>query len=205
MPHVRQTSLLIQTPLQWRAFVSPVRMEMFEFLRALAPCSIAELARALQRPPDRLYHHLRLLVAGGLVVAVGSRREGRRTEVIYDLVAEQLDFADMPRTPEVIRQLRAMTGVLYRWNARNIDSALVDPQVNHRGAIRRLWARVEVSWLDDDATRRVNEHLAQITAILDEGRRQRTGRPTSVAIFAAPLVRKPPKQRTKTEPPEPAR
>ena len=62
----------------------------------IAPCSIAEIATALDRPADTLYRHLEKLKRAGAVVEAGVRRIGRRVEQVYDLVADdfRVDFKD---------------------------------------------------------------------------------------------------------------
>lgn len=84
--------LLISTPAQWKAISSPARFEMIEFMRAVAPCSLAELGERMDRPADSLYHHIRRLQKAGIVELIEKRKVGRRVESVYDLVANDLKF-----------------------------------------------------------------------------------------------------------------
>ncbi len=80
----------VTDPAVWKTLVAPVRAEILETLRMLGPCAIADVARQLDRPADSLYRHFEKLVATGVVVATGTRPAGRRTERVYDLVADDL-------------------------------------------------------------------------------------------------------------------
>ena len=81
---------IVTDPAIWKTLVAPVRAEILETLRMLGPCAIADVARQLDRPADSLYRHFEKLVATGVVVATGTRPAGRRTERVYDLVADDL-------------------------------------------------------------------------------------------------------------------
>ena len=48
--------------------MAPVRFELIEAMRSIAPCSIRELALALDRPADTLYPHVRQLLKIGVVL-----------------------------------------------------------------------------------------------------------------------------------------
>ena len=66
--------MMVRSPEAWRVLISPVRAEIAEALRLLGPCSMAELAAAIDRPADSLYQHLELLQKAGFVVQAGFRK-----------------------------------------------------------------------------------------------------------------------------------
>jgi hypothetical protein len=78
----------ITKPAQWAKMMAPVRFELLEAMRAIAPCSAREIALALDRPADALYPHLRALVRVGVVRDMGERPGRTRPERVYDLVAD---------------------------------------------------------------------------------------------------------------------
>ncbi|NBV44122.1 MAG: ArsR family transcriptional regulator [Planctomycetia bacterium] len=80
----------VTDPAVWKILVAPVRAEILETLRMLGPCGIADVARQLDRPADSLYRHFEKIIATGVVVETGTRRAGRRTERIYDMIADDL-------------------------------------------------------------------------------------------------------------------
>jgi DNA-binding transcriptional ArsR family regulator len=64
-----------------RALAQPTRVAILEHLAV--PSSVTELARALKVPRTRLYHHIALLRAKGLVRVARKRRSGAMTEQVY--------------------------------------------------------------------------------------------------------------------------
>ncbi len=69
-----------------KAMADPTRAAILELLTE--PRSVTELARALDVPRTRLYHHTELLRDRGLVEQVDERRVGALTERIYALTAK---------------------------------------------------------------------------------------------------------------------
>ena len=69
-----------------KAMADPTRAGILELLTE--PRSVTELARALDVPRTRLYHHIELLRDKGLVEQVDERRVGALTERIYALTAK---------------------------------------------------------------------------------------------------------------------
>ena len=55
-------------PRRLSALASPVRIELVGVLQTRGPSSIREMALALDRPADGLYHHVRILLKAGLLV-----------------------------------------------------------------------------------------------------------------------------------------
>ena len=54
----------------------------------IAPVSVAELAKLMDVPVTRLYHHINRLEAAGLVIVVSTRKSGAVTEHRYRAVAK---------------------------------------------------------------------------------------------------------------------
>lgn len=70
---------------QAEALLKPMRIEI---LRSLAePHSCTEVGRALDQTPQKVYYHVKQLVAAGLVELVGERRVRGITEGIYQAAA----------------------------------------------------------------------------------------------------------------------
>jgi DNA-binding transcriptional ArsR family regulator len=63
----------------------PTRLEVIECL--FIPATVAELAEQMGVPRTRLYHHINLLEAAGMIRLVGTRKAGARTEKIYQVAA----------------------------------------------------------------------------------------------------------------------
>lgn len=87
----------VVSPRVWRVMTSPVRFEILEAMRMIAPCSIAEIAEILDRPADSLYRHVDQLAQGGFLTCTGTRNAGRRPERVFDLTAD--DFRPAFKDP----------------------------------------------------------------------------------------------------------
>lgn len=69
---------------QLQCLASPRRHDILDRLVPSGPLSIKELAGAIGADPPSLYHHIRKLLAVGLVVEAGTRVVNRRREQLYD-------------------------------------------------------------------------------------------------------------------------
>ncbi|HUR26756.1 MAG TPA: helix-turn-helix domain-containing protein, partial [Planctomycetota bacterium] len=101
---------------QLEALASPLRQEIVDVLDAAGPCSIAELAQRLGRPPDSLYFHLRRLVKTGLVVEVERRRAGRHAFVVVDVAGRPMRIDRAKARPA---HMQAVVGGILRLAARD--------------------------------------------------------------------------------------
>src|SRR4051812_783624 len=81
------------------ALTSPVRIEVIGALQTAGPCSIRELAGHMGRTPHGLYHHVRVLVAAGVLRVHETRRVGRRDEAVYALTAPRVAGTPDPADP----------------------------------------------------------------------------------------------------------
>lgn len=76
-----------------RALSDPLRVRIWESLAA-QPCTAKRLGERLRMLPNRLYYHLRMLLATGLIEVVGTESTGRMVERVYaasrELVSREL-------------------------------------------------------------------------------------------------------------------
>jgi DNA-binding transcriptional ArsR family regulator len=181
---------------EWQALISPVRFEVMEFLRMLAPCSIAELGAAMARPADGLYHHLRVLQRIGIVRRVDDRIVRGRREAVFDLTARRFRFdvgepAGPGKSPRNARLAAKLMAALGRMSVRNVNRAIEVGVAVGSGNSKQIWGRVEAAWLDDEALAEVNHHLEALDAAFERGRQVRRGRLFSLGLFLAPVARQP--------------
>ncbi|MFG0329047.1 MAG: helix-turn-helix domain-containing protein [Phycisphaerales bacterium] len=87
---------VISTPRQLNAIASPVRQEIIEILMDRPPCTIAEIAEAMDRSPESLYHHMRRLQSIGLVRIAERRKARRQVTRVYEIVARdfRIDYSN---------------------------------------------------------------------------------------------------------------
>lgn len=190
----RKSIHYVTDPAVWKVLLAPVRAEIMETLRMLAPCGIADVARQLDRPADSLYRHFEKLVATGIVVEKGTRPAGRRTERVYDLVAD--DFGG-----RFASSSRAASNDAYRTTAKTIlsiaartfrDAAdagvLVGPGLDKPCNTRAFFEHV---WLTDADFAELNGLFLSLNTFLNS--KKTPGADTRlhlVAVLAAPIVRR---------------
>lgn len=129
-----------------RLMADPTRSAILELLTK--PRSVSELARVLDVPRTRLYHHVDLLVGSGLVEQVGERPAGALRERIY-----------------------ASTAVVFRPSARLMRSGSPEERAEVLGTIvldatradlRRAVASGDVTLGDDDETVSLGRSIAYV-------------------------------------------
>jgi DNA-binding transcriptional ArsR family regulator len=81
----------LEDPASVAALYDPLRYRLFRLLAE--PRSVAELAAEVGMPPDRLYYHVKRLVAVGLVREVEVRANGRHRERVFGHAAERIRFS----------------------------------------------------------------------------------------------------------------
>jgi DNA-binding transcriptional ArsR family regulator len=91
-----------------KVIAEPTRAAILELLTE--PRTVTELARALDVPRTRLYHHIELLRSKGLVEQVDERQVGAMTERIYALTAKRFRASTrLLRSGDVAERVAAVT------------------------------------------------------------------------------------------------
>jgi hypothetical protein len=77
-----------------RVLADPIRFRLVETVssRSDEPWTVKEIARALGEPPTKLYYHVNLLEAKGLLVVTGSRLVSGIVEKRYQIAAERFEI-----------------------------------------------------------------------------------------------------------------
>lgn len=78
----------IEGEAQRRAVSSPIRLEILGHFSAGRPLPVREVAERMGRPATAIHYHVGVLADSGLLKKVGERREGRRREAEYAMVAD---------------------------------------------------------------------------------------------------------------------
>lgn len=178
----------IRDPEQIAAMSSPLRQAILDRMEALGPCSVAELARSLDRPADALYYHLRKLLEVGLLVETGTRPTSRQDETIYDFPHRHWHIAYDLDDPDNVAAVRKATAALLRQASRDFEDGLEHPDARVRGPERNLWSLRLEARLGREDLRELHRHLRAIVEILRKPRPTR-GRGTLFALswVLAPL------------------
>lgn len=185
----REPYLFVHTDEQWEALASEPRHEVVQFLGALGPSSITELANAMDAAPDGLYHHVKRLLAAGIIRSIGERHTGRRREAVYDLTAQRLRFdLDIPSGRNTNR-LRAILRARLAHAGKGFEGALAARAVRMEEPLADSMIEGVTSWLDDESFEKVQRHLQSAVQIMAARKRSRRGRLFSMTIVMNPTVR----------------
>src|SRR5690242_19716302 len=151
---------LVEAKPQMEALASGARQEIVDVLPRLGTASVAELARALDRPADALYYHVRALEKVGLIEPAGRRRAGRRDEALYRAIAPQLALRLEPRTPARTKAAAAIVSSAMRMGVRDYKRAVAQPGLIATGRDREVWALRTTGWL-------TKAQVGKVVALID--------------------------------------
>lgn len=166
-PPPKTKGMWIEDPAQIRALASPVRQEIVDVLVAAGPAAIADIAIYLGRAADGLYFHVRKLLRCGLLVERAPLRDGRHLAALYDLAGRPLRMRWRPQLRTGI--VRVMRGAL-RLAGRDLERALGRPFARTSGPLRTLSSGRSKGWVSRSDMRRINQRIAEISALLQHGK-----------------------------------
>lgn len=170
MKRSRDKGLLIAEPRQIRALASPIRQDILDTVTAIGPCSVADVARALDRPADGLYYHVRLLVRVRLLKATNGSERADRGELRLDVPRKAMylryDPADPRNRTAILRVITAQLRSAERTFRRGFHPglAVVD------GPRRNLWAGRARGALSPRDLEEANRLLGRLTRLMRAGR-----------------------------------
>lgn len=181
----------LANPKAWSVIVAPVRLEIVESMRIIAPCSIAEIAESLDRPADTLYRHIEKLKRAGVVVDAGTRRAGRRVEQVYDLVADdfRIGFKDITERAANKAYNETMQSIFKIASRTTRDSASACQLVG-MGEERNVVGKIEHAWLTHAEFVALRDILMRAKQFMDDRKGRRDGRLYLAAFVAVPVTRK---------------
>lgn len=157
-------------PEQIEALASPVRSDLIDRLSAGGEMSVRELAEDMALKPSSLYHHLRKLLAVGLVEAATTRRVNRRNEQLYRTVAPRMRLRQALAEPSCHAAMGRMAAALARQADRDFASGLADPDARIDGPARNLGVFRLVGQPAPEALARINAHLDAIAELMWDAR-----------------------------------
>ena len=157
----------IREPEQLESLVSPVRQDILDSLLSSEGMSVRELAGQLGLRPSALYYHLDELEAVGLVSRGSRARPDGRTEAVFSAPRDRRQIEYLPDDLEnrelVVRIVRS----ILRLADRDFERGFDHPAAAASGPKRNLWGARGKAWLSAEDLRRVNELLAELSAIFD--------------------------------------
>ena len=179
--------LVLKGARQLRTVTHPLRLEIIERLQVDGPDSIAGLARKLDRRANALTYHVRLLERAGAVVRSGTRRAGRRGEVVYAVAAPRIALAADAGSASMLRAAAGSAGAVLRMAEREIRRALEGGLCASGPLAGRPLGRRIKTWLTDRDLGAVQRKLEQLDRHLAGMHRKKKGRPYAVTIVVVPI------------------
>jgi DNA-binding transcriptional ArsR family regulator len=161
-----------------KAIAEPTRTAVLELL--VEPHSVTELAEALDVPRTRLYHHIDLLEAKGLIEQVDARRVGPMTERVYALTAQTFrPSARLARSTDV----ETMTTWLFDTTKADITRAAA------AGELSPVAGGRTIAFLDEESARAFAAELEELVARFDDAHDERNPRPYALVWALYPSSR----------------
>lgn len=182
---------IVPSPTRWTDLVAPVRLELLEAMRLIAPCSVKDIAQALDRPADTLYRHIAKLVAAGAVVEAKVRRSGRRFERVYDLAADDFrpGFKDA-RGGAANKACNDTIQSIVKIASRTARDSARASELIGAGDGRNIVGKIEHAWLSPAEFAEVREMMMRVKDYMDARKGRREGRLYLAAVVALPVTRK---------------
>ncbi len=172
-----------------RALTYPARLELVEALMSEQPATVEELGRHLGRNPRSLYHHLRPLLAAGLVEEAGQRPTSKRPATLFRLPAARLEIDPTDRSRSARDARARLARVVLRAAVRLNEAALEDQHVELGGRRRELTLGHRVARLTPRGLERVNAKVRELMELLVEEHDPQRGRPFALTVQVAPRGR----------------
>lgn len=146
-----------------KAVAEPTRASILEHLAE--PLSVSQLARALDVPRTRLYHHIDLLRSKGLIEVVEERRVGAMTEQLYAPTAKT--FRPDPQlltTGDLEERVDALTTLLFDTTKSDLRRSLLsgDVSLERREGLREIGLGRTIAFL---TAAQAEEFIADVEAL----------------------------------------
>lgn len=178
---------LVTTVEQMEALASPVRFQIHLAMEMLGVCSVNELAERMDREPETLYYHLRLLERVGIVVRAGSRAAAGREEALYRLMGRRLRIDPRQRSPRFLRAMARSCGALLRYAERTFVRSLRRPAFLRGGSTRTRRMEQVVVRLPEPALAELNERLDELQDFLSAADERDADAVYAVTVCVAPV------------------
>jgi hypothetical protein len=158
MSRMRRTPAVVTQPRAIQLLASPLRQRIVDLVALEGPQTVAGLSRALRRPADRLYYHVKQLVSAGLLLSTRNGVSGDSRGVRFDVPGRPLFLHYAPGSAANRRAVIGVANGILRAAQRDFRRTFA-PGIEANGPRRRLW------------TGRVEGHLApadveQLNALL---------------------------------------
>lgn len=141
-------------------------------MEAGVPLAVSDLAAALDRPADGLYHHIRRLLETGIVVEAGVRATPRHPETLYRLAAPRLRFDTHAGDGAAPDGPLGLMRTVVKAGERSMAAAMRSGMVRFDEPGRNACVRFDAAHLSAEEAARVVSLVGEVQRVLDEARRR---------------------------------
>ena len=160
-----------------RLLGSPLRQTMIDRIVSGGPTSVAQLAGSLNRPADRLYYHIKLLVRAGLLVERAAN--GGRAEAEYDVPGRPMLLDYGSTAGKQRRAVARVVDALMRSAQRDFRRSVSEKSLRVEGPRRELWSGRAEGLLSPADLAALNKHLHAAVMVLLRAKHARASRQAS--------------------------
>lgn len=176
---------------RWRIILSPIRLEILEAFRACGPCSIAKVADLIDRSPDALHRHVRVLTQAKYLQLRGTTQVAKAKTRVYDVAAEDF-YPAFPASGAAQEQsaFRDLGESFFHAANRALIDAAKAKILNHTSSGRNFAMNLEMAWLTPQDFSRIRRKIVEIKKIMDRAKRPHNGQAFLTIAMAIPLPRR---------------
>ena len=178
------TTYLIEGQPKLATLDSPVRQEILDAIHALGACTVAEIAELLNRAPDSLYYHLKILLNVELVRETGVRQSGLRPETLFDIPGRPMRIK-YSADPDVREAIGRIVSGLLRLTDRDFRAVVRQRETLRGDGATVLTGGRTKAWLAPEQISSINNLLQEIETIMASGRKAPD---THLMAFARVLI-----------------
>ena len=150
-----------------RLLASPLRQSIVDLIVGHGPLSVAELSELLGKPADRLYYHVKRMVAVGLLIEGEQEPTNGRPGTLFDVPARPVMLRYQPQSPSNRKSVQGVVDGMLRAARRDFSRGFV-PGVETEGPQRQLWAGRAEANLTPSEVAELNRLLAAAQDLMTE-------------------------------------
>ena len=179
----------VRTAAQVRALSGPLPHRITAAMERLGPCTVREVAGAIDEPPESLYYHIRRLHRLGLLRERGRRRSGANEQAVYELPGRVIVYDPRNTSKDFLAALRRSAAALLRATDRMWQAALGHPATRRAGRRRNLMIQHHYARLNARDLAELNQRLEAIARFVHERDDPAAGPWLSLTMVMSPVIR----------------
>lgn len=170
-----------------RVVASPVRREIWSYLKGHGPHTVSEIAKGMGRSQTSLYAHIEQMARSGVIEPAGSKRSGKRHAVIYKAGVTDSDIAYDPKNKLSVRASARYAAAVLRRANREVTDHLASGEAKTKGRARDTFILGGRTRLTKKQVADINSHIDAIDKIVATGDQSGKGDLYAINIATCPV------------------